>query len=175
MTNPTSSNPVGDLEITLSRSGRSCALTGAELAQLLASPGIVIRLAAVLYSRSRAITGREGTTGIGEATRQEETNERNGKKIDIQQRSFWDEGSRGEGIPACGQAIEQAASYLADKLGDTKSLAFFRRVARVVPAEIIRDALVNALDLRPSDIRRSRAAYFTSLVMPHLRRHESKL
>jgi hypothetical protein len=44
-----------------------------------------------------------------------------------------------------------------------------------VPAEIIRDALVNALDLRPSDIRRSRAAYFTSLVMPHLRRHESKL
>jgi hypothetical protein len=63
---------------------------------------------------------------------------------------------------------------LADKLGDTKSMAFFRRVAEVVPAEVIRDALVRALDLRPSDVRRSRAAYFTSLIMPHLRRCEPK-
>ena len=173
MTNPTLSK-LGDLEITLSRAGRTSTLTGAELAQLLDSPGIVIRLAAVLYSRSRPITGREGTTGIGEATSQEEPNERNGKKTHLQQRSFWDEGCRGEGIPACGQAAEQTASYLADKLGDAKSLAFFRRVAKVVPAEVIRDALVTALDLRPSDIRRSRAAYFTSLVMPHLRRCESK-
>lgn len=173
MTNPTLSK-LGDLEITLSRAGRTSTLTGSELAQLLDSPGIVIRLAAVLYSRSRPITGREGTTGIGEATRQEETDERNGKKTDLQQRSFWDEGCRGEGIPACGQAAEQTASYLADKLGDAKSLAFFRRVAKVVPAEVIRDALVTALDLRPCDIRRSRAAYFTSLVMPHLRRCEPK-
>ena len=174
MTNPTLSNPVGDLEITLSRAGRTYALTGAELARLLDSPGIVIRLAAVLYSRSRANAGREGTTGKGEATRQEETDERNGRKTDSEQRSFWDEGCRGEGVPACGEAAEQTASYLADKLGDAKSLAFFRRVAEVVPAEVIRNALVAALDLRPSDVRRSRAAYFTSLVMPHLRRCEAK-
>ena len=173
MTNPTLSK-LGDLEITLSRAGRTSTLTGSELARLLDSPGIVIRLAAVLYSRSRPVTGREGTTGIGEATRQEEPNERNGKKTDLQQRSFWDEGCRGEGIPACGQAAEQTASYLADKLGDAKSLAFFRRVAQVVPAEVIRDALVAALDLQPSDVRRSRAAYFTSLIMPHLRRCEPK-
>ena len=61
MTNPTLSK-LGDLEITLSRSGRTCALTGAELAQLLDSPAIVIRLAAVLYSRSRPGTGREVIT-----------------------------------------------------------------------------------------------------------------
>src|SRR5450759_4297130 len=146
MTNPTLSK-LGDLEITLSRSGRTCALTGTELARLLDSPGIIIRLAAVLYSRSRPVTGREGTTGMGEAARQKETDERNGKKIDSDQRSFWDEGSRGEGIPTCGQAAEQTASYLADKLGDAKSMAFFRRVAAVVPAEVIRDALITALDL----------------------------
>jgi len=63
MTNPTSSNPVGDLEITLSRFGRSCSLTGSELARLLDSPGTVIRLAAIMYARSRPSVGREGTTG----------------------------------------------------------------------------------------------------------------
>jgi hypothetical protein len=39
---------------------------------------------------------------------------------------------------------------------------------------VIRDALVKALDLRPADVRRSRAAYFTSLIMPHLRRCDPK-
>ena len=174
MTNPTLSK-LGDLQITLSRSGRIYTLTGAELAQLLDSPGIVIRLAAVLYSRTRPVTGREGITGMGEAARQEETGERKGRKTDSEQRSFgWDEESRGEGVSARGPAAEQTASYLADKLGDTKSMAFFRRVAEVVPPEVIRDALVTALDLRPSDVRRSRAAYFTSLIMPHLRRCEAK-
>ena len=167
MNNPTSSNPVGDLEITLSRFGRSCSLTGSELARLLDSPGTVIRLAAIMYARSRPSVWREGTTG---ATQQEETNEPNGTRTDSKQRSFWDERNRGEGISACRQGVEQTASYLADKLGDAKSVAFFRRVAEVLPAEVIRDAL----DLRPSDIRRSRAAYFTSLVMPHLRRCEPK-
>ena len=95
MTNPTSSNPVGDLEITLSRSGRSCALTGAELAQLLASPGIVIRLAAVLYSRTRPVAGKEEATGKKGTVRQSETNERNGMENILGQRSFaWDERAR---------------------------------------------------------------------------------
>jgi hypothetical protein len=46
--------------------------------------------------------------------------------------------------------------------------------AEILPPEVIRDALVKALDLRPSDVRRSRAAYFTSIIMPHLRRCEPK-
>jgi len=174
MTNPTLSK-LGDLEITLARAGRSCALTGAELAQLLDSPGIVIRLAAVLYSRSRPVTGNSGATEKGEAVRQEEGNERSGMENVLGQRSFaWDERAKGEEVSARGQAAERTASYLADKLGDSKSMAFFRRVAEVLPPEVIRDALVKALDLRSSDIRRSRAAYFTSLIMPHLRRCDPK-
>jgi hypothetical protein len=168
MTNPTLSK-LGDLEITLARSGRTCTLTGAELAKLVDSPGMVIRLAAVLYSCSRPIAGKE------DAVRQEETSERNGTEKTLGQRSFgWDEGANGEGVSARAQAAERTASYLADKLGDRKSMAFFRRAAEVLPSEVIRDALVRALDLRPSDVRRSRAAYFTSIIMPHLRRCELK-
>jgi hypothetical protein len=175
MTNPTLSK-LGDLEITLSRAGRTCALTGAELAQLLDSPGVVIRLAAVLYSRSRPVVGRKGTTKKGEAVRQQqETDERGGIENVLGQRSFgWDGESKREGVSTRGQAAERTASYLADKLGDAKSIAFFRRAAEALPPEVIRDALVRALDLRPSDVRRSRAAYFTSLIMPHLRRCEPK-
>ena len=175
MTNPTLSK-LGDLEITLARAGRTCARTGAELAQLLDSPGIVIRLAAVLYSRSRPVTGNSGATEKGEAVRQqEEGTERSGMGSVLGQRSFgWDGESRREGVSTRGQAAERTASYLADKLGDFKSMAFFRRVAEVLPPEVIRDALVKALDLRPADVRRSRAAYFTSLIMPHLRRCDPK-
>ena len=168
MTNPTLSK-LGDLQITLARSGRTCTLTGGELAKLVDSPGMVIRLAAVLYSRSRPIAGKE------DAVRQEETRERNGTENILGQRSFgWDAGSGGDRISARAQAAERTASYLADKLGDRKSMAFFHRVAEVLAPEVIRDALVRALDLRPSDVRRSRAAYFTSIIMPHLRRCEPK-
>jgi hypothetical protein len=168
MTNPTLSK-LGDLQITLSRAGRTCTLTGAELAKLVDSPGMVIRLAAVLYSRTRPVMGKN------DALREEETNERNGTENVLGQRSFgWEEGSKRQGLSARAQAAERTASYLAEKLGDTKSMAFFRRVAEVLAPEVIRDALVRALDLRPSDVRRSRAAYFTSIIMPHLRRCEPK-
>jgi hypothetical protein len=174
MTNPTLSK-LGDLQITLTRAGRTCTLTGAELAKLVDSPGMVIRLAAVLYSRSRPVAGMEGTAGKKAAVSQGETNEQSGAENILGQRSFgWDEGSKEEGVSTRGQAAERTASYLADKLGDAKSMAFFRRVAEVLPPEVIRDALVTALDLRPSDVRRSRAAYFTSLIMPHLRCCEPK-
>jgi hypothetical protein len=174
MTNPTLSK-LGNLQITLSRSGRRCALTGAELAQLLGSPVIVIRLAAVLYSRSRPATGREEVAGKGEAVERVETSTPNGNGNAFGQCSFgWDEDSKVGGLSTRGHAAERTASYLADKLGDRKSMAFFRRVAEVLPPEVICDALVRALDLRPSDVRRSRAAYFTSIIMPHLRRCEPR-
>jgi hypothetical protein len=131
---------------------------------------MVIRLAAVLYSRTRPVTGKE------ESGSHEEKNEGNGTENILGQRSFgWDERPRGDGVSARSQAAERTASHLADKLGDQKSMAFFRRAAEVLPPEVIRDALVKALDLRPSDVRRSRAAYFTSIIMPHLRRCEPKL
>lgn len=130
MTNPTLSK-LGDLEITLSRAGRTRTLTGAELAKLVDSPVMVIRLAAVLYSRSASTPGKGGSLN---------------------------------------PEVERIACHLADRLDDTKSLAFYRRVAASIPTEVIRDALARALDLRPASVRRSRAAYFTSLVRPHLQR-----
>jgi len=136
--NTNNTSPIDDLQVTLERAGRRCTVFGSELVDVLGSPGVVLRLAAILYARSRPPIGLEGTTGMSNAT------------------------------------PEQIASYLADKLEDAKSLAFFRRVAEVVPAVTIREALVTALDLRPSEIRRSRAAYFTSLIMPHLRRCDPK-
>jgi hypothetical protein len=130
---------------------------------------MVIRLAAVLYSRSRPISGK------GNASRQGEPNEQSATESLPSQRSFdWEGRAKGKGGAARKQAAERTASYLADKLGDSKSLAFFRRAADVLPPEVIRDALVRALDLRSSDVRRSRAAYFTSIIMPHLRRCEPK-
>jgi hypothetical protein len=174
MTNPTLSK-LGDLQITLSRSGRICTLTGAELAKLVDSPGMVIRLAAVLYSRTRPVTGKEGASWKGEVVRKEEKRNWNGTENILGQCSFgWDAGSGGDVVSARAQAAERTASYLAEKLGDRKSMAFFRRVAEVLAPEVIRDALVRALDLRPSEVRRSRAAYFTSIIMPHLRRCEPK-
>jgi len=166
MNSPTPHSPVGDLKITLARAGKSCTLTSSELAKLVGSPGLVIRLAAVLYSRSFGAR-REGTTGMGGATGLEETNKRNGKEINSESRSFRDGGSKGEGPRP---DIEKTACYLADRLDDAKSLAFYRLVVANVPSEIIRDALTRALDLPAANVRRSRAAYFTSLVRPHLQR-----
>jgi len=168
MTNPTLSK-LGNLEIVLSRAGRTCTITGAELAKLVDSPGMVIRLAAVLYSRSRPDSGK------GDVLRQGEPNEKNATESLLGQSAFeWEGRSKGEGFSPRKQAAERTASYLADKLGDPKSLAFFRRVAEVLPPEVIRDALARTFDLRQSDVRRSRAAYFTSIIMPHLRRCEPK-
>jgi hypothetical protein len=130
MTNPTLST-LGDLQITLARASRICTLSGAELAKLVGSPAIVIRLAAVLYSRG----------AFGQAR---------------------------EGIPR--PQIEKTACYLAERLDDAKSLDFYRRVAASVPTEVIREALARALDLPAANVRRSRAAYFTSLLRPHLQR-----
>ena len=128
MTNPTLSN-LGDFEITLSRSGRTCTLTGAELAKYIDSQAIVVRLTAVLYSRSALSLVKDGIL-------------------------------RPE--------IEKTACYLADRLDDGNSLAFYRLVAEHVTSEIIRNSLTRALDLPAANVRRSRAAYFTSLVRPHL-------
>jgi hypothetical protein len=165
MTNPTQQPIVGDLQITLSRAGHTCTLAGAELAKLIDSPAIVIRLTAVLYSKSVFGSGKKGTTGIDGAARQDVTNERNGIENSFGNRSFMDRGSKGEGIRP---EVEQTASHLADRLDDGKSLAFYRLVAGYVPAEVIRDSLTRALDVPAVNVRRSRAAYFTSLVRPYL-------
>lgn len=72
--------------------------------------------------------------------------------------------------PRGGTDASPLAVELADRLDDWKSLPFYDLVARRVPADLIRDALTRALDVPSSRLRRSRAAYFTALVRPHLGR-----
>lgn len=62
--------------------------------------------------------------------------------------------------------VERVATHLASALRDEKSIAYFRLVARVLPREVICDALTRALDAR--SVRRSRGALFAHLVRPHL-------
>lgn len=62
--------------------------------------------------------------------------------------------------------IERVAAHLAFALRDQRSLAFYRLVARALPREVIRDALMRALDAHA--VRRSRGALFAHIVRPHL-------
>ncbi len=66
--------------------------------------------------------------------------------------------------------IRHKALVLAQQLDDERSLAFYQLVVRKIPEHIIRDALTRALDVPRRDVRRSRAALFTSIIRPHLPR-----
>lgn len=70
------------------------------------------------------------------------------------------------------RAALRIAAQLADALSDWKSFAFFRKVASSVPEDVIRDVLVLALELPPKAIRRSRAAYFTSIIRKYMVRSD---
>ena len=63
---------------------------------------------------------------------------------------------------------------LAQKLNDEKNLAFYKFVVRRLPEEIIRDALMRALDVPQRNIRRSRGALFASIVAPDLNARRQK-
>ena len=65
-------------------------------------------------------------------------------------------------------AIDALALLLARTFTDLKSLAWYRLVAAHVSFSTIRDALSRALELEPREVRRSRAAYFTAIVRPHV-------
>ena len=65
-------------------------------------------------------------------------------------------------------------NMLAQKLNDEKNLAFYKFVVRRLPEEIIRDALMRALDVPGKNIRRSRGALFASIMAPHLKARRRK-
>ena len=168
-------SPITELRVTIERGDRRCTLTGAELDRLFDGP-VSIKLTAALFSQAWASSsGRKGTIGDGGAVKQDVTgtNGNVSEKL-LNNRSVHrgegGVGSRGEedGEVSTGDT-ERLASYLADRLADPKSLAFYRRVAVLVPREVVREALVAALDLAPAEVRKSRAAYFTAIVRPHLR------
>jgi hypothetical protein len=69
---------------------------------------------------------------------------------------------------------EALAAFLAECLHDWRSLGFYRKVARLLPESVVRDALTSALDVPAHAIRRSRGAYFTTLIiksLPNVQRH----
>lgn len=100
------------------------------------------------------------------------TIDRNDGRVDTYPQSI-DGGDRGPreeaAVPEPPESVEALASYLAERLADPMGLAWYERVARGVPHDIVSRALAAALDLPPSAVRRSRAAYFTAIVRPHLR------
>ena len=82
---------------------------------------------------------------------------------------LWNRGEcRGEEGAGLANHSEALATYLAERLHDWRSLAFYRKVARSLPEEVVRDALSRALDVPRHAIRRSRAAYFTTLIVKSL-------
>lgn len=78
---------------------------------------------------------------------------------------------RGGGSPADDDPAMMLATELASRLADPGSLAWYVIVARSVPWRVIDHALTRALEIRRSELRRSRAAYFAGIVRPHLQAH----
>lgn len=183
---PTVATAFADLQITLERGQRRTILTGQELAQMLGGPGTTVRLVAILHAKTSTahpqplpLTEKKRGGGDDETGLQELT-ERNGSEklserrfVGLESRSSLAAAPRPFGQESL-DATMRIASNLADRLHDAKSLRFYRLVAQLVPPDVIQDALLAALDLPQAEIRRTRAAYFTSLVTPHMRAGRKK-
>lgn len=84
--------------------------------------------------------------------------------------------ARGEGRKRRGSTETKAvdrrckALVIAQKLNDEHNLAFYAFVLRRVPEDVVRDAMVRALDVPARNIRRSRGALFASILAPHLKK-----
>ena len=159
--------PISDLAIVLRFGRHERALGVSELEAALQVSSLRTQLLALVFSpeNSQAIHEREGGKGVERVRQVPETV--NGKKgsfktVPVRER----EGGLGEGRETSSEIA--SAAHLADALGDWSSIAFFRRVVSRVPAEVIREALLAALDVPRQDLRRSRAAYFTAVLRRRL-------
>lgn len=78
--------------------------------------------------------------------------------------------------PAGADGNEDMALYILEQLGDRKSLGFYRKVARIMPEQIIHRALSETKDADLTGrIRRSRGACFTDLVKRYAKELEVAL
>lgn len=156
--------PIDRPQITVALGNRRLTVDAAEFASRMAS-AMEHAIVGLLFESERRFGERKGTIGDGERLREilNEANEYCHHPL-----AFREEGGPGEeGSPHVDNPLH-VADYLANRLDDEKSLAFYKLVASL-PREVIRDALMRALDVPARDIRRSRAAIFASLVRPHLR------
>lgn len=78
------------------------------------------------------------------------------------------EGPGGRTEPTAQEQVERDASYLADAFDSPQSLDFFRLVAATVPQRILWDAFTRARDVPRTQLRRTRAAVFVSLIREHV-------
>ncbi len=184
------------LRITIDLGARRRVLGAAEIATLLHDPGLPGRLYALLHASpgvvhnpvhnlpsSLASSGEGGTLRRGEERPVSTDTDMNGsgndrKKSTSFSDSFIPERDEVGGKGCRGRAgeegsleplVDKIALHLAAALDDDRSLRFLRRIANEVPLRTMRWALGIALELEPGEIRKSRAAYFTTLIRPHLR------
>lgn len=153
------------LKVSVALGKRRIDLDARELARRTGDPSLPGALAAMLIHPQSV--HEEGGEGVGVASPPTET-------VTVLDQPFQNQTVRGrEGGPGetQGRELELRAMALADALCDPSSLAFFRRVVETVSPELIREALVAALDVPRRELRRSRGAYFTA-VLRRLRRHQ---
>lgn len=154
------------LRITLELGTQRREFEVAELASVLDLDGLEPALLALLFRGPCPQVANKGRGTLGGEVARKESNANGDIYSLVREGEERERGCRGKERE---EGAEALAQYLADRLDDRKSLAFYRRLARTVPAETIRACLVRAIDLPPSSVRRSRAAYFTALCLSHLR------
>jgi len=159
--------PISDFCVILRFGERERSFSAQELAAKLELPNLRFQLIGLVLGPDfpQFVHEREGGKGVERVPRIPGTV--NGEKSSFKTVPVreW-EGGVGEGRET--SAKTASAAHLADALGDWSSIAFFRRVVERVPAEVIREALVAALDVPRKEVRRSRAAYFTAVLRRRL-------
>lgn len=154
------------LEIILTLGSRSRRVGARELVAAVAMAPEVATLVRLLLSTTpvQDVHSREGVGDVkGSLQSVENANAFNSIAF---RRSDPD---RPEGDADARELADERAGYLAEALDDHRSHAWYRRVVLSVPESVIRDALMRARDLPTKNVRRSRAALFTSIVRPHLK------
>lgn len=165
--------PLPTISITLTAGTTSRAVTIADMTAALASPDPYSAISRLLFESDPQLANK-GKGGWGEEdSRIEITNNDNkySQEKTLNTVSVGEEeGSRGEEGADDAEFIHSLAEYLADRLQDRHSLAWYRLVAATASHAVIQDALSRTLDVPRSRIRKSRAAYFTALIRPHVPR-----
>ena len=69
---------------------------------------------------------------------------------------------------------EKLAQEIADTLGDQESLPFYRDLVLKYSEAFLKTKLKKVMSIPPDQIRKTRGALFTYLIMQHERRYDSR-
>lgn len=157
------------LRITIELDSQARVLTVEQLEQVLSTAAAKQALLDLFRGpHPQPVPKRRGTIGGGDAPLPE-----NERILIPRFRSFVSEGEgcRGEEGVLSDGTPERWAAFLADRLDDWSSYAWYLRVSRQLPEAAIRDILTQVLDVPDKSIRRSRGALFTSLARRAMNEH----